>query len=175
MKIFSLLSGAIAILTLLSTVVLAQKSLTSKTPLSVCEVIKNKSKYKNKEILLVGVYEIAAETSPLYPEGDCSKYDAITAGPDDAFEKYNDPEMVRKFNQATDLLGAIEGAGNNLLRNRFCCFMRMKITAYGLFLYSHKGKYGHLNSYKIAFLIRRVEDISNSRMVISRSEDDYKR
>jgi hypothetical protein len=141
-------------------------------PLSVCEVMKHPKKYNGKEILIRGVYEVGAETSPLEPDEECSDYEAITAGPDKDFDGDNDPKMVEKFNQATDLMSAVPLRSNGY-KNLFCCAMRMNITAHGLLQYSHKKKYGHLNGYRIAFLIRRIEDITDARMLLLGSKEYY--
>lgn len=134
-------------------------------PISVCELLQNKKKYENKEIEVKAVWEIAFETSPFRKEDGCPVRDSITAGKDDSFESVNDKTTLEKFARMTDLFGMQDQVRDKIGRSRSDTFLRIEITTKGIFLASRKPKFGHLDSYKYAFLMTRITSIGPSRLI----------
>jgi len=48
---------------------------------------------------------------------------------------------------------------------RWGVFLRVEITAKGIFQTSKKRKYGHLNGYKHLFLFTKIEEIGQSQLI----------
>ena len=66
-------------------------------PISVCELLKNKKKYKGKEIEIKAFLEIAPETSTFRFDENCSEIGSIAVGTDDSFESVNEKTVIEKF------------------------------------------------------------------------------
>lgn len=128
-------------------------------PLSACDLLKSKNKYKGKTVLIENFLDIGGETSTFKFEEGCSITEHIAVGTDTAFNDEN-------FEKATDLL-SLQSKGEKKLgfSLRWSAFLRVKIRAEGILKTSSKPKYGHLNSYKHLFLITDAEVVSESQLI----------
>lgn len=130
-------------------------------PLTVCELMKNKKKYNGKTVLVEGVIDFGFETATFRTNENCPDYESISIGVDPSLESN------KAFRNATDLLGLQAESDKKFgAISRYSTLIRLKIRAYGNFLSSRKRKYGHLESYKNAFIITDVKEYGQSQLIL---------
>jgi len=130
-------------------------------PLSICELLQNKKKYKGKKVLIESFLDVAPETWTFRFEENCPVVEGITVGTDDSFQSSDE------FERATSLL-SLQKKGEKKLgfSLRWSAFLRLKIRAEGILQTSKKPKYGHLNGYKNIFLITNIEEMGQSQLIL---------
>jgi hypothetical protein len=135
----------------------------SSKPLSVCDLLQNKKKFKGKKVVVESFLQITAETWKFRFEESCPIVESIAIGAHDSFR----PDS--KFESETNLLSlqnkAEEKHGLPRFSLRWGSLIKVKIRVEGILRTSNKPKYGHLGSYKNLFLITNVEQIGQAQLI----------